>query len=79
MARTRDCNQKTHQEVNALKRDADMVAGQGHDLNRELRQTETHNSDLSHKVKNSEMNLKSLEEQLFVTRRDVECQRTVCH
>lgn len=73
MARTRDQNQKFAQEVNALRRDNDRVAGENHDQNRDLKSTEAHNSDLSHKVKDSDVNLKGLEEALFVTRRDVDC------
>ena len=59
--------------MNNLRRDNDRDAAECHDLNRELHSVEASNSDLSHNVRDSEVNLKGLEEALFVTRRDVEC------
>lgn len=56
-----------------MKRDNDKVADENHDLDRDLHTVEANNSDLNHKVRDSEKNLKGLEEALFVTKRDVDC------
>jgi len=70
-------NQKLNQEVIALRRDTDRVGVDCHELTKEVRACEAHNADLSLKNRDSDANLKALEEHLYATRRDIDGQKSV--
>lgn len=75
LARTRDHNSQLSADVTALRRDNDRIAAENHDSQKELQCLEGRNADLSHQIRDTEGKLKSLEDALFATRRDVDCQR----
>lgn len=77
LARVGDHNGKISSENAALRRDNERVAQENFDLRREVEFQEGRNGDCSVQLRESELRLKEKEEALFVTRRDVECQRSL--
>lgn len=77
LSRLNDHNAKVSSENAALRRDNERVTQENFDLRRDVEFQETRNGDCSVQLRDAELRLKEKEEALFVTRRDVECQRSL--
>ena len=77
LASCRAKNQRLSDENASLARDNDRVACECHDLGKQLRYLDVQNHDFFGKVSSSEARLKTLEDDLFSTRRDVDGLRSI--
>lgn len=60
-----------------LRRENERVAAENYDARKEVDFCGARNGDLSVQIRDAEIRLKEKEENLFVVRRDNECQRVV--
>lgn len=72
LARLREENAKLSTDNGALRRDNDRVAAENYDLRKEVDFQEGRNADVSVQIRDTEVRLKEKEDNLFVSRRDVE-------
>lgn len=77
LAGCRARNKRLSDENAALARDNDRVACECHDLGKQLRYLDVQNHDFTGKVSSLEARLKTTEDELYSTRRDVDGLRSV--
>ncbi len=77
LMRNRDCNNKLSQDCAMLRRDNDRLQMENSEAAKELKCTEARNSEFASQARDSEIKLKGLEQDLFATKRDIECLRQV--
>jgi chromosome segregation ATPase len=70
--RLKDANNGQNIECGALRKDVDRVSTDCYDLKKHIEGVEARNGDLSNQVRVHDMNIKEKEENVYLTKKDIE-------